>query len=117
MLWSGFWSTCSSQHQTEVCCTYPGSQCTPLLDLLQQIWPDAGWEYVRGRSTCFRALLQSECLALEWTTETRVQGHPGALDGAQTDAMVLFMWQDDMIGVVRFIDECLERILYTSDQP
>ena len=38
--------------------------------------------------------------------------------GRHTDpAMVLFMWQDDMIGVVRFIDECLERILYTSDQP
>ena len=37
MLWSGFWSTCSSQHQTEVCCTYPGMQCTPFLDLLQQI--------------------------------------------------------------------------------
>ena len=35
----------------------------------------------------------------------------------QADAMILFMWQDDMIGVVRFIDECLERILYISDQP
>ena len=42
---------------------------------------------------------------------------PHLFDSAQTDAMVLFMWQDDMIGVVRFIDECLERILYTSDQP
>ena len=42
---------------------------------------------------------------------------PHLFDGAQTNAMVLFMWQDDMIGVVRFIDECLERILYTSDQP
>ncbi len=31
--------------------------------------------------------------------------------------MVLFMWQDDMIGVVRFIDECPERIIYISDQP
>ena len=31
-------------------------------------------------------------------------------EGAQADAMVLFIWQDDMIGVVRFIDECLERI-------
>ena len=42
---------------------------------------------------------------------------PHLFHGAQTNAMVLFMWQDDMIGVVRFIDECLERILYTSDQP
>ena len=31
--------------------------------------------------------------------------------------MILFMWQDDMIGVVRLIDEFLERMLYTSDQP
>ena len=46
-----------------------------------------------------------------------VTSAPIFFDGAQTDAMVLFMWQDDMIGVVRFIDECLERILYTSDQP
>lgn len=30
--------------------------------------------------------------------------------------MVLFMWQDDMMGVVRFTDKCLEWILYTSDQ-
>ena len=26
---------------------------------------------------------------------------PHLFDGAQTDAMVLFMWQEDMIGVVR----------------
>ena len=30
---------------------------------------------------------------------------------------IRFMWQDDIIGVVRFVDECLEWILYTSDQP
>ena len=30
---------------------------------------------------------------------------------------ITLLWQDDMMGVVRFIDECLERILYTSDQP
>ena len=28
--------------------------------------------------------------------------------------MVLIMWQNDTTGVVRFIDKCLERILYTS---
>ena len=38
-------------------------------------------------------------------------------EGAQIEVMVSFTWQDDMIGVVRFIDEYLERILYTSDQP
>ena len=27
--------------------------------------------------------------------------------------MILFMWQDDIIGVARFIDACLERV-YTS---
>ena len=54
-----------------------------------------------------------ECPALQDLRDKR----PHLFDGAQTDAMVLFMWQDDMIGVVRFIDECLERILYTSDQP
>ena len=31
----------------------------------------------------------------------------------QGDAMILFMWQDDIIGVARFIDACLERV-YTS---
>ena len=54
-----------------------------------------------------------ECPALQDLRDKR----PHLFDGAQTDAMVLFMWQDDMIGMVRFIDECLERILYTSDQP
>ena len=28
----------------------------------------------------------------------------------QGDAMLLFMWQDDIIGVARFIDACLERM-------
>ena len=55
----------------------------------------------------------SECPALQDLRDKR----PHLFHGARADAMVLFMWQDDMIGVVRFIDECLERILYTSDQP
>ena len=42
---------------------------------------------------------------------------PHRFEDTQADAMVLFMWQDDMIGVVRFIDECLERILFIFDQP
>ena len=32
------------------------------------------------------------------------------------DAMILFMWQDDIIGVARFMDACLER-LYASAGP
>ena len=61
----------------------------------------------------YMASMVFECPALQDLRDKR----PHLFDGAQTDAMVLFMWQDDMIGVVRFIDECLERILYTSDQP
>ena len=30
--------------------------------------------------------------------------------------MILFMWQDDIIGVARFMDACLERV-YTSAGP
>ena len=32
---------------------------------------------------------------------------------SQGDAMILFMWQDDIIGVARFIDAYLKRV-YTS---
>ena len=35
----------------------------------------------------------------------------------QADAMIMFMWQDCIIGVVRCINECPEKVLYTSDQP
>ena len=34
----------------------------------------------------------------------------------QGDAMLLFMWQDDIIGVAQFIDACLGRV-YTSAGP
>ena len=54
-----------------------------------------------------------ECLALQSVRDKR----PRLFQGVHADAMVLSMWQDEMIGVMRFIDECLERILYTSDQP
>ena len=30
--------------------------------------------------------------------------------------MILFMWQDDIIGAARFINACLERV-YTSAGP
>ena len=30
--------------------------------------------------------------------------------------MILFLWQDDIIGVARFLDACLERV-YTSAGP
>ena len=57
--------------------------------------------------------LVSECPALQDLRDKR----PYLFEGTQADAMVLFMWQDDMVGVVRLFDECLERILHTSDQP
>ena len=37
---------------------------------------------------------------------------PHLIEGAQAGAVVLFMWQDDMIGVVQLTDECLEGILH-----
>ena len=48
-----------------------------------------------------------ECPALQALRDNR----PHPFEGVQTDSMVLFMWQDDMIGVVQLIGECLERIL------
>ena len=53
------------------------------------------------------------CPALQDLRDKR----PHLFEGTQADTMVLFMWQDDMVGVVRFIDKCLERTLYTYDQP
>ena len=35
----------------------------------------------------------------------------------QGDAMLLFMWQDDIIGVARFIDACLERVSTSAGPP
>ena len=46
-----------------------------------------------------------ECLALTSATSAH-----HLFEGTQADTMVLFMWQDDMIGVVRIIDACLEMI-------
>ena len=34
----------------------------------------------------------------------------------QGKGMILFMWQDDIIGVTRFIDTCSEKV-YTSAGP
>ena len=53
-----------------------------------------------------------ECPTLQDLRDKR----PHLFANRQAGAMVVFLWQDDTIGVVRFIDECLERI-YTSDQP
>ena len=53
------------------------------------------------------AVLVFECPALQYLRDKR----PHLFEGTQADATVLFMWQDDLIGVVRFVDERL----YTSD--
>ena len=47
-----------------------------------------------------------ECPSLRDRYENLFQAPPG-------DAVILFMWQDDIIGVARFIDVCLERV-YTQ---
>ena len=31
--------------------------------------------------------------------------------------MILFMWQDDIIGVARFVDACLERVSASAGPP
>ena len=65
-----------------------------------------------------RTIGDEEHLVFECPALPDLRGkRPHLFQGTQADAMVLFMWQDDIIGVVRFIDACLERILYTSDQP
>ena len=33
------------------------------------------------------------------------------------DAMILFMWQNDIIGVARFTDACLQRVYTTAEPP
>ena len=38
-------------------------------------------------------------------------------EAPQGDAMILFMWQDDIIGVARFIDACLERVSTSTGPP
>ena len=59
-----------------------------------------------------------ECPALQDLRAKR----PHLFEGTQADAMVLFMWQDDMIGMEMKLSRhastnLAERILYTSDQP
>ena len=50
-----------------------------------------------------------ECLALQ-----DLRDRYGILFQApQGDAMILFSWQDDIIGVARFIDACLKTV-YTA---
>ena len=35
----------------------------------------------------------------------------------QGDAMILFMWQDDITGLARFFDACLERVSTSAGPP
>ena len=72
------------------------------------------------RTTGDEKHLVFECPALQDLRDKR----PHLFEGTQADAMVLSMWQDDTgvsweaaSGMVRLTEECLERILYTPDQP
>ena len=44
-------------------------------------------------------------------------GFQNLFQAPQGDAMILFMWQDDIIGVARFIDACLERVNTSAGPP
>ena len=64
------------------------------------------------------------CSCLDWYTKRDRRlalqilrdKRPHIFQSTYAAVMVLFMWQDNMKGVVRFTDKCLEWILYTSDQ-
>ena len=38
------------------------------------------------------------------------QWYENLFQAPQGDAMILFMWRDDIIGVAQFNDACLERV-------
>ena len=50
------------------------------------------------------------------TLQDLLDRYENLFQAPQGHAMILFMWQDDIIGVARFIDACLERV-YTSAGP
>ncbi len=54
-----------------------------------------------------------ECPAMQmlWDSNQNIFALP------QGDAMLLFMWQDDIIGVARFIDACLVRVCTLAGSP
>ena len=63
-----------------------------------------------------------ECPALQDLRD----GSENLFQAPQGDSMIFFMWQDDIIGVARFIDACFGRVYtlagspvggQTSDQP
>ena len=47
----------------------------------------------------------------------RALEHCASPQQLQGDAMILFLWQDDIIGVAQFIDACLERIYTLAGPP
>ena len=54
-----------------------------------------------------------QCPALQDLHDKR----PHLFASGQAGAMLVFLWQADIVGIVRFVDKCLERVVYTSDQP
>ena len=54
-----------------------------------------------------------ECPALQ----DLLDRYENLFQAPQNDAMILFMWQDDIIGVARFTDACLERVSTLAGPP
>ena len=55
-------------------------------------------------------------MGISFTLERTFSRYENLFQAPQGDAMILFMWQDDIIGVARFIDACLERSLECPHQ-
>ena len=54
-----------------------------------------------------------ECPALQDLRD----GYENLVQAPEGDAMILFMWQDDIIGVARYIDACSERVYTSAGHP
>ena len=58
------------------------------------------------RSTLCLSALQGNAVALQDLCDR----YENLFQAHQVDAMILFIWQDDIIGVAWFIDACSERV-------
>jgi hypothetical protein len=56
-----------------------------------------------------------ECPALQDLCDH--DGNENQFQAPHCDAMSLLMWQDDIIGIARFIDVCLERVYISAGPP
>ena len=78
---------------------------------------DSGADDGQGEPSVIADTIGSLEEPMTQVTAPRVAPSAHSLQAPSTPVSDGRMWQDGIIGVVRFIDACLERILYTSDQP